>query len=55
MSVTHSRRSVLAALAAAPAASVPALAGVAATSEPDPIFLAIERIATPITGSAMRC
>jgi hypothetical protein len=37
-----SRRSVLTALAAVPAASVPALAGVADTSEPDPIFLAIE-------------
>jgi len=37
MSDTHSRRTVLCALAAAPAACVPALAGIAGTSEPDPL------------------
>jgi hypothetical protein len=37
-----SRRSVLTALAAVPAAGVPALADVAGTSEPDPVFALID-------------
>jgi hypothetical protein len=39
---SHSRRSVLTALAAVPVASVPALAGVGDASEPDPIFALID-------------
>src|SRR5262245_17787249 len=42
MSDTHSRRTVLTALAAATTASVPAFASVAGTSELDPIFALIE-------------
>jgi hypothetical protein len=44
MTTTHSRRAVIASLAAAPALSLPAVASAtSAGSEPDPIFAAIAR------------
>ena len=42
MSDSHSRRTVLTALAVTPVAGVPALADAAGTSEPDPIFALID-------------
>jgi hypothetical protein len=56
MNDTHSRRSVLTALAAVHVASAPVLAGIADAGEPDPIFALIDaaKLATAAYAEAVQ-